>query len=145
PPLHQLEESMKTSVLLAGCFVSAAAGATSAFAQNSRAVSVVRFDEQAQHILDSCKGFNFTIQDQLRTVLERDLGERGVQVVERRDIRKIYDNEYEMPNLNQETQAKRMKFIAAKYTISGGITEMGICEKSSGNGVQLGGIVSLLG
>lgn len=133
---------MKRSICFFGIMI---LSTHNAWSQESRAVSVTRFDQQAQHILDTCRGWDFTMQDQLRTVLERELSTQGLQVVERRDIRQIYDNEFEMPNLDKKTKAKEKKFIAAKYTVSGGITEMGICEESSGNGLQLGGIVSLLG
>jgi curli biogenesis system outer membrane secretion channel CsgG len=108
-------------------------------------VSVTRFQQEVDHLLDHCSGWTFTQQDQLRTELERELSRNGLKVLERKSIRDIYDHEYELPNLNQKTVAKRNKFIAAKYTITGGISELGVCESSSGSGVQLGGIVSLLG
>jgi curli biogenesis system outer membrane secretion channel CsgG len=65
--------------------------------------------------------------------------------LKRKNIRDIYNDEYEMPNLNQKTKPKTGQFLSAQYTVTGGITELGICEESSGNSVQLGGIISLLG
>jgi curli biogenesis system outer membrane secretion channel CsgG len=124
------------------CFIPA----LNSFAQPGTVpVSVTRFKQEVEHIFDSCSGWSFTEQDQLRTELERELSKNGLKVLERKDIRTIYSDEFEMPNLNQKTVAKRGQFIAAKYTITGGISELGVCENSSKSGIQLGGIVSLLG
>lgn len=134
---------MKKSILLSMvCFGSALSG----FAQPSTVpVSVTRFQQEVNHIYDTCHGWDFTEQDQLRTELERELSKNGLKVLERKDIRTIYSSEFDLPNLNQKTVAKKNQFIAAKYTITGGISELGVCEESSKSGVQLGGIVSLLG
>lgn len=108
-------------------------------------VSVLRFNQEVAHIYDGCRSWGFTEQNQLRSELERQLALQGLQILERTGIRKIYADEYEMPNLNEKTVAKKKQFIAARYTITGGISELGICEESSHSGVQLGGLVSLLG
>lgn len=127
--------------ILAVCF---ALSAHAAEHEQAR-ISVTRFRQEVDHIVDGCRGWDFTIQDQLRTELERGLSRNGLKVLERQNIRDIYSDEYELPNLNQKTKPKTGKFLSAKYTVTGGITELGICEESSGNGIQLGGIVSLLG
>jgi curli biogenesis system outer membrane secretion channel CsgG len=108
-------------------------------------VSVTRFQQEVGHIYEHCQSWHFTEQNQLRTELERQLSLNGLKVLERRDIRTIYENEYELQNLNQKTVNKRNQFITAKYTVTGGISELGICDTSSHSGVRLGGIVSLLG
>lgn len=117
----------------------------SAQASEPARVSVTRFEQEVQHILDHCDGWNFTDQYQLRTELERELAGQGLKVLERKNIRQIYADEYELPNLEKQTKPKRGKFLAAQYTITGGITELGICDESSRSALQLGGLVSLLG
>jgi curli biogenesis system outer membrane secretion channel CsgG len=108
-------------------------------------ISVTRFSQEVSHILEHCHGWEFTDQNQLQTELESELSSRGLKVLERRDIRKIYGDEYELPNLDRSSSPKRGKFLSAQYTVTGGITELGVCEESEGSGLQLGGIVSLLG
>ena len=49
------------------------------------------------------------------------------------------------PTSIKKTTPKKGKFLSAQYTITGGITELGVCEESSNSGIQLGGIVSILG
>jgi curli biogenesis system outer membrane secretion channel CsgG len=134
---------MKKSILISLiCFGSA----LNSFAQPGTVpVSVTRFQQEVNHVYDTCHGWSFSQEDQLRTELERELSKNGLKVLERKDIRNIYSNEFDLPNLNQKTVAKKKQFIAAKYTITGGITELGVCEEQAKSGVQLGGIVSLLG
>ena len=114
-------------------------------AENKIPISVTRFVQESEKITDGCKDFYWGDQGQLRTMLERALSIQGLRVLERRDIRKIYEDEFELVNLNKKTQPKRKGFVSAKYSITGGITELGICESGSAEGLQLGGIIGLLG
>ena len=108
-------------------------------------ISVTRFNQQVDHITESCHGWEFNGQNQLKTELESELSNRGLDVLERENIRQIYNDEYELPNMKESSVPKRKQFLSAQYTITGGIVELGVCEESSGSGVQLGGIISLLG
>jgi curli biogenesis system outer membrane secretion channel CsgG len=108
-------------------------------------ISVTSFSQEVNHVSSGCRSWDFTEQDQLRTELEGDLTQQGVTVLNRREIRNIYQNEFELPNMDRRRQPKRGRFLSAEFTITGGITELGVCEDSSGNGIELGGIVSLLG
>ena len=100
---------MKKSVL----FITIAFNAFIISAANVQAdptrVSVTRFNQEVNHILDNCRGFIFDEQNQLQTELEHALTERGLKVLERRDIRNIYSDEYELPNLDQKTAPKKRK------------------------------------
>jgi len=113
--------------------------------RSCKRISVTRFSQQVDHVSNNCRGWEYTMQDQLRTVLERELSNQGLKVLERQSIRQIYNDEYELPNMNQKSKPKRGKFLSAQYTVTGGIVELGICEESSGTGIQLGGVISLLG
>ena len=42
-------------------------------------VSVTRFNQEVNHILDDCRGFVFDEQNQLQTELEHALSERGLK------------------------------------------------------------------
>ena len=50
-----------------------------------------------------------------------------------------------MENLDTTTRPKKNKFLSAQYVVTGGITELGLCEEGSDSGLQLGGLVGLLG
>jgi curli biogenesis system outer membrane secretion channel CsgG len=106
---------------------------------------VTRFDQEVAHILNGCTRWHYSFQDQLQTELERELSLRGLKVLERRQIRKILSDEHELPNFDTGSAPKSGKFLAAQFTITGAITEQGVCEDSAATSVQLGGIVSLLG
>jgi hypothetical protein len=51
--------------------------------QGSARISVTRFRQEADHIYDGCHGWDFAIQDQLQTVLERGLSQNGLKVLEK--------------------------------------------------------------
>lgn len=108
-------------------------------------ISVTEFNQKVDHIAYNCRSWEFTQQGQLRTLLESELTGKGMTIVEREKIREIYDNEFEMKNLDPSTVQKRNQFKAAEYTITGGITELGVCEDTDKSGIKLGGIISLLG
>jgi curli biogenesis system outer membrane secretion channel CsgG len=136
---------MKTiiSIVLLGSLLSTPSRA--AEPTHTTRISVTRFNQQVDHITDNCRKWDFSEQNQLKTEMETELSNRGLDVLERTNIRKIYNDEYELPNMDQSSTPKRGKFLSAQYTVTGGVVEMGICEDSSGSGVQLGGIISLLG
>jgi curli biogenesis system outer membrane secretion channel CsgG len=137
---------MKTiiSIVFCGLIFSTTSNSVEPVALSKR-ISVTRFNQQVDHIPNYCHGWEFTEQNQLKTDLESELFKRGLNVLERESIRQIYSDEYELPNMDPSSTPKRGKFLSAQYTITGGIVELGICEESSGSGIQLGGIVSLLG
>ncbi len=108
-------------------------------------VSVLRFNQEAGQIYSGCHGWLYDRQDQLRTELEGELKKRGLHVLERRQIRTIHEDEYELPNLDRASVPKRGRFLSAQYTVTGAVTEVGICEQSSGSSLQLGGVIALLG
>lgn len=108
-------------------------------------VSVLRFKQEADHVFDHCRGWDYGRQDQLQTELERELSLAGLKVLERRDIRRMFEDEHGLPNLDRRNVPKGGKFLSAEYAITGGVTELGICEESSDTSIQLGGVISLLG
>lgn len=117
----------------------------SSYAANKKTIAVTEFRQEVDWIFSGCKGYWWHTQNQLKTVLEQELSKAGFRVVERQHIRKMHENEHKMENLDPKTKAKSKQFIAAKYSITGGITELGICEEEQGTGINLGGVVSLLG
>ncbi|OFZ52919.1 MAG: hypothetical protein A2428_07305 [Bdellovibrionales bacterium RIFOXYC1_FULL_54_43] len=131
---------MKISILFLVWVLSASA---SAFA--APRVSVLRFNQEVDHVLENCRGWIFSNQNQLHTVLESELTKRGLKVLERRGIRQVYSDEFMMENLSQASRPQKHKFLSAQYVVTGGITELGICVEGSDTGVQLGGLVGLLG
>jgi curli biogenesis system outer membrane secretion channel CsgG len=108
-------------------------------------VSVLRFYQQVEHILEGCRGFEWTEQGQLRTELERALVREGVVVLERADIERLYDREHYLVNADPRGAPKRGRFKTAQFSITGGLTELGICDETGREGVSLGGVVSWLG
>ena len=108
-------------------------------------VSVLRFHQQVEHILEGCRGFEWTEQGQLRTELERALVAEGVEVLERRDIHRLYDREHQLVNADKRQTPRRGRFKTAQFSITGGLTELGICDQSGRESVSLGGVVSWLG
>jgi curli biogenesis system outer membrane secretion channel CsgG len=116
-----------------------------ALAAHPSRVSVLRFDPEVDHVYEGCRGWVYDRQDQLRTQMEAELSRQGLRVLERRAIRQIHQDEFELPNINKKSVARRNGFLAAQYSVTGAVTELGICESSRGGGVQLGGIVSLMG
>lgn len=108
-------------------------------------VSVLRFDQEVDHILEGCRGWSWTTQNQLQTELERALSSEGLVVLERRDINRMYDREHDLVNADRREAPKRGKFKTAQFTITGGITELGLCDDSNRESVSLGGLISLVG
>src|SRR5690242_17930053 len=84
-------------------------------------IAVIEFSQEVSTYYHGCKGYHWHHQDQLKTVLEAELAKAGMKVVERRNIRKIYEDEHRMENLDPATKSQAKKFKAAKFTVSGGI------------------------
>lgn len=118
---------------------------TYAQANQAPTVSVTHFDDETQSVITSCRGWHFSGQGQVRTQFEGALTKAGVRLVERRAIRQIHSDEHELPNLDQSTRPKAARFKSAEFTLTGGITELGICADSGEFGAQLGGIFALIG
>jgi curli biogenesis system outer membrane secretion channel CsgG len=146
PRLEEIMKSLSLILLLNFALAFLSLEANAAEKASRIRISVTKFDQQVDHWYPDCQQWHgWRSQNQLQTVLEKELSELGLQVLERQEIRRMHSDEFEMANLNQKTVAKRNQFVAAKYAVVGGITEMGVCEESSDSGIQLGGIVSLLG
>jgi curli biogenesis system outer membrane secretion channel CsgG len=105
-------------------------------------ISVVQFKNKIEKSSGNCMNYQSVSLGQLRIELERNLSKRGIRVVERHNLNKIYKGEFEHPNLDDSTKSKRKKFIAARYTISGELTEAAFCETRSSSGISIGGLIS---
>ncbi len=108
-------------------------------------IAVSRFEQEVDHIYEGCRGWQWSRRNQLQTELESRLRMKGLRVLERKDIQAIYDGEFEFPNLDDRSKPRRKRMVSAKYVITGGVTELGICEESSANGIQIGGLIGLFG
>lgn len=108
-------------------------------------ITVTRFGQEVRYAIPGCRVWDYNDQFQMRTVLEGELSKRGLRVLERRAIREIYSDEFTQENLDHASVPQAKKFLAAQYTVTGAIVEQGICEKRSGSGLKLGGVISLLG
>jgi curli biogenesis system outer membrane secretion channel CsgG len=106
---------------------------------------VTRFVQESDHLWPGCRGWEWGVQNQLQTELESKLRKQGLRVLERRSLNRIYESEFQHPNLKASSKPRTKQMMAAQFTVTGGIAELGICEESSGTDVQLGGIVGLLG
>jgi curli biogenesis system outer membrane secretion channel CsgG len=133
------------ALLSASAWLATSLAPKTAMASEPPTVSILRFSQEVDHTLDDCRGWNWSTQDQLRTELERALSELGVTVLERRDIGLLHASEHDLINADPRKKPKAGLFKTARYSITGGITELGICENSEGSGISLGGIVGLLG
>lgn len=139
-----IQQRVPFAVLLAGV-VGFALWAPAAFGASTR-ITVTRFDQETGHLrLSDCRTWDYSQQDQLRTVLEGELSDQGLKVLERRSIRVLYEDEHQMENLNDSTKPRKKRFLSAQYAVVGSIVELGICEEGSDSGVQLGGVIGLLG
>ena len=109
-------------------------------------VSVTRFNQKTEHVLEGCSRWDYNGQDQLRTVLESELSSKpGLKVLERESVREMVEQEYGLPYADRASLPRKGRMLSARYAITGGITEQGVCEEGSADGVELGGIVGLLG
>jgi curli biogenesis system outer membrane secretion channel CsgG len=134
-------------VLLLALISQGVVGCGQVYAGELPRVSVLRFNDEGAHIVSGCKGWEEVAryQEQLQSQLEVALVKAGFKVQERREIKELYNSEYNLVNSRRKNRPNKGAFKSAQFTIAGALTEFGLCTQSQGNGVQLGGVLGLLG
>jgi curli biogenesis system outer membrane secretion channel CsgG len=79
-------------------------------------------------------------RDQIITTLKE---QSGYKVYERENIKKIYSDEHELPNMDQSTALKKNKFKTTHYTITGAVTSFEMCADNVGGSVDVGGLFGI--
>lgn len=103
-------------------------------------------DKSASSHGDSCGFYNMWSRpgDAVReTLIDEMSSAKGFVLVEREDIDKIYSDEFRHENLDDSTKAESKKFIAAKYAISGVISEFEWCLSGQNQGIDVGGLLGI--
>lgn len=68
-----------------------------------------------------------------------------IALFERETIQRIYQNEHELVNSDDDQVLKKGKFKKAKYTLVGAVTEFEYCAESKGASVNVGRVAGLFG
>lgn len=134
-------EFMRSFVLgLLGLAVAAAA-AQAAPTKTPIAVTALE-DLASERVHDHCARWYAGYQAQLREQMEHALNQRGFRVMERKHINAMYTDEFRHENLDPKTLSKFRKFVAAKYVLTGAITEFSYCDERNAVGINVGNVIS---